>query len=237
MKHLFVFLLSFVLLSSCSKTLTIHVVDSADHSSVKGARLDTRMNDSTFTDENGYATVRLKRKEVVSIYRKQFDYGYLYSRAHRAGDTVVIRLSPPYVPEDDASLKREDSINEVLWNLEDAAYPALSDFTKKDSSAMMLPEITASFPGDREAMVKWLQANLEYPQYSVEMEEQGKVYVQFVVEADGNVTNVRAINHISYHIDRSAKQVVRKMPNWNPAVTNGVPVRSYFNLPLTYKLQ
>ncbi len=98
------------------------------------------------------------------------------------------------------------------------------------------PDKEASFPGGAAAMARWIQENVQYPETSREMGDQGKVYVQFVVETDGSVTNVQVIRSVSPELDKEAKRVVRNMPNWDAGESNAKKVRTRVRLPINFTL-
>jgi protein TonB len=92
------------------------------------------------------------------------------------------------------------------------------------------------FPGGQEEMVKFLGANLKYPEDAVEAGITGVVYVTFVVEKDGSIAEARVLRGIGGGCDEEAVRVVRSMPKWEPGVQRGVPVRVQYNLPIRYFL-
>ena len=98
------------------------------------------------------------------------------------------------------------------------------------------PDVEAGFPGGPAAMMKWINDNVKYPQTSIEMNEQGRVFLSFVVEKDGSITNVKVERGISIDLDREAKRVVRKMPKWVPGESAGRAVRARCRLPINFQL-
>ncbi|MBM3417491.1 MAG: energy transducer TonB [Bacteroidetes bacterium] len=105
-----------------------------------------------------------------------------------------------------------------------------------DDPVEEFPDVEAQFKGGEAAMQRWMQENLEYPEISMEMGEQGKVYLKFVVEKDGNITSVEVIKGISRDLDNEAKRLVRAMPLWQPGETRGLKVRSSFTMPINFEL-
>ncbi len=93
-----------------------------------------------------------------------------------------------------------------------------------------------SFPGGEEARMKYLIDNLRYPQMAREAGIQGTVFVTFVVERDGSVTDVRVLRGIGGGCDEEAVRVVRNMPRWEPGRQRGQPVRVQFNMPIRFVL-
>jgi periplasmic protein TonB len=94
-------------------------------------------------------------------------------------------------------------------------------------------EETASFPGGMDALMLFLKKNLEYP----DVEASGTVYVQFVVEKDGTITNVSVRKGVVPKLDEAAVAVVRKMPKWIPGRQLQKPVRTILILPIEFKLE
>ena len=98
------------------------------------------------------------------------------------------------------------------------------------------PDIEASFNGGQIEMAIWMQENLKYPELSMELNDKGKVYLKFVVEKDGSITNVEIVKGISKELDNEAKRLVRSMPNWIPGEVKGLKVRSIFTMPINFEL-
>ncbi len=93
------------------------------------------------------------------------------------------------------------------------------------------------YPGGEEARIGYLQQNIKYPEEAKELGIQGKVFVTFVVEVDGTISDVRVLRGIGGGCDEEAIRVVRSMPKWVPGKQRGVPVRVQFNLPIKFTLQ
>jgi protein TonB len=93
------------------------------------------------------------------------------------------------------------------------------------------------YPGGEEARISYLQQNIKYPEEAKELGIQGKVFVTFVVEVDGSISDVRVLRGIGGGCDEEAIRVVRSMPKWVPGKQRGVPVRVQFNLPIKFTLQ
>lgn len=98
-------------------------------------------------------------------------------------------------------------------------------------------EQEASFPGGYEALMKHLAENIKYPQQARETGTKGRVFLTFVVERDGSITDIKILRDIGSGCGEEAKRVVSKMPRWQPAKQRGKPVRQQFNLPVNFNLQ
>lgn len=93
------------------------------------------------------------------------------------------------------------------------------------------------FPGGMTAWAKFLQKNLRYPYMAQESGVQGKVYVSFVVEPDGSISNVKLVKGIGAGCDEEAMRVIKKSPKWEPGVQNKQAVRVRYNMPINYTIQ
>ena len=108
---------------------------------------------------------------------------------------------------------------------------------KKEEEIFVAVEQPAEFPGGQAALMKWLSQNIRYPEAAQQNDIQGRVIVKFVVEKDGSIGQASIVKGVDKDLDREALRVVKKMPKWQPGKNNGVAVRSYFKLHVTFKLQ
>lgn len=92
------------------------------------------------------------------------------------------------------------------------------------------------FTGGMKAFTKYMERNLRYPSRAQEDEIQGKVFVSFVVEKDGSITDVQVLRGIGYGCDEEAMKVIKKSPLWKPGKNKGVPVRVRYNMPINFNL-
>jgi protein TonB len=93
------------------------------------------------------------------------------------------------------------------------------------------------FPGGMEEMYKYLGRLQKYPDMEADAGIQGKVYVEFVVEKDGRVTDVKLKKGVSDGLDKEAMRLVKAMPPWNPGKMNGKSVKCRFVLPVKFTLR
>ena len=100
-----------------------------------------------------------------------------------------------------------------------------------------VPQEQPEFPGGDAARNKFLKDNLRYPADAREQYISGTVYLTFVVERDGSITDIRILRGIGGGCEEEAVRVVRMMPKWTPGKQNGNPVRVQFNLPIRFTLQ
>jgi periplasmic protein TonB len=94
-----------------------------------------------------------------------------------------------------------------------------------------------SFPGGEEALFKYLAQNIKYPQIAKEAGITGRVFVNFVIDKEGNVTDVKVLRGIGGGCDEEAVRVVKNMPKWSPGKQRGKPVKVSYNLPIKFSLK
>jgi TonB family protein len=97
-------------------------------------------------------------------------------------------------------------------------------------------EDAPQFPGGNEARMKFLQQNVRYPAIMGEMLPQGTVFVRFIIEKDGSITDIKILRGISSQIDEEAIRVVESMPKWIPGKMRGQEVRVEFLMPIRFTL-
>lgn len=113
---------------------------------------------------------------------------------------------------------------------------SLSVDTGDDDKIFIVVEQEAEFPGGLSAMMKFIMKNLKYPPSARRMGVEGRVYVQFIVERDGSISNVKVVKGINADLDKEAIRIVSSFPTWKPGMQGGRPVKSQFVLPIPFKL-
>lgn len=143
------------------------------------------------------------------------------------------------IVEDDMEIEDEIEINvEADQETEVQEYIPVEeeDDEQEEAQIFTVVESMPSFPGGDAARIKYLNENIKYPQMARESGIQGRVFVTFVVERDGSVTDVRVLRGIGGGCDEEAIRVIKNMPNWNAGQQRGKPVRVQFNMPILFKL-
>ena len=109
--------------------------------------------------------------------------------------------------------------------------------TSTGRNAVMPGEQNPEFPGGEKACMAFLSKNIHYPPVCVSEEASGRVYVQFVVEKDGEIGQIRVLRSPHPYLAQEAVRVVGMMPDWKPGYKNGKPVRVLFSLPVKFGLK
>jgi len=134
-------------------------------------------------------------------------------------------------------VKGNDEVGgEVLKAKEEIAQPEPPKH-EEENKVFDVVEQMPSFPGGMGALMSWLSQNIKYPVIAAENGVQGRVIVQFVVEKDGSITDVKVAKSVDPSLDKEAARVVKAMPHWTPGKQNGSAVRVKYTVPVTFKLQ
>lgn len=120
-----------------------------------------------------------------------------------------------YIPNDFYEMEEEEIIEEPIF---------------------VIVESMPKFPGGLNVLMKYLHNNIKYPTQAKEIGIQGKVFVSFVIEKDGSVTNILLLRGIGGGCDEEAIRVIKNMPNWVPGKQRNIPVRVRFTLPVNFRL-
>ncbi len=97
-------------------------------------------------------------------------------------------------------------------------------------------EVQPKFPGGNDKFIKYLGDNIKYPPVDRENNLQGRVYLQFVVERDGSLTDIKAVRGPSQAMQDEAIRVLKRSPKWEPGIQNGRKVRATFTVPINFTL-
>lgn len=138
---------------------------------------------------------------------------------------VVEKAAPPPPPPPPPPVEEEEEIFKVVED--QPAFPGCQDISDKAEKKKCAET----------KMLQFIYSNIKYPAIARENGVEGTVYVKFVVEKDGKITNAEIVRDIGAGCGQEALRVVGLMPEWEPGKQRGRPVRVQFNLPVKYKLE
>jgi protein TonB len=92
------------------------------------------------------------------------------------------------------------------------------------------------FKGGTQAFYKYLSSSVHYPADAVKNHVQGKVFIFFIVEKDGSLSNLKIVRSVSQDLDAESMRVIKDSPKWNPGTQNGKPVRVAYTMPISFTL-
>ncbi|WP_425392871.1 TonB family protein [Ekhidna sp.] len=105
-----------------------------------------------------------------------------------------------------------------------------------ENEVFTIVEESASFPGGIDAFNQYLRENLKYPQVAQDNKKEGRVFVQFIVEKDGSLTDVHIVKGIGGACDKEAVRVLMNSPKWNPGKQRGKKIRQKMIQNILFKL-
>lgn len=107
----------------------------------------------------------------------------------------------------------------------------------EEQHIFLVVENMPEYPGGEAEMYKFIGQNIQYPRLAKETGISGRVFVTFVVERDGSVTDVQILRGIGGGCDEEAVRVIEAMPKWSPGKQRGKPVRVQYRMPIKFTLQ
>lgn len=122
--------------------------------------------------------------------------------------------------------KNQDSISIISCSPKDSSLETIFVDSEK------MPE----FPGGQEKLYQYIRKKVTYPDSIKNKNIEGRVYVQFVVEKDGAITNVEVVRGLEKSLNEISVKAIKEMPNWIPGEQRGKKVRIKYTMPILFKL-
>lgn len=239
---------------SCSQKKSAEDADATPHEIVcTGTVLDAEFGDplvgaavivkgttnGTITDLDGKFRLPMMSDQTFMVAFVDYD-----SQEIAATENVTVKMkrsAPESLSGVTVSQESVEFSNGTPANSEAAQEtPESVTVTDEDGSkeVFTVVEEMASFPGkNSEAeLMAFLVKNLHYPASCAEKGIEGRVVVKFLVQPDGTLTDFEAVNSPDEELSAAAIEVCKKMPKWNPAKQRGTAVKSYFTVPITFRL-
>ena len=105
-----------------------------------------------------------------------------------------------------------------------------------EDDVYMIVEQMPEFPGGNEALTKYVADHVIYPEEAKKAGRQGRVFVGFIVEPDGSLSDFKVLRGIGYGCDEEAVRIAQSMPKWNPGMQRGEAVRVHYLFPVVFSL-
>ena len=135
------------------------------------------------------------------------------------------------IVEDEVEIEKELEIEETETDEDE-----IIEIEEDDEEFFMVVENMPEFPGGDLGLMKFIQKNVRYPAIAKEYNITGKVYVSFIVDKQGNVTNVKIVRGVDKNLDAEAVRVVSSLPKYKPGKQRGKAVRVMFTIPINFTL-
>lgn len=162
----------------------------------------------------------------------------------------VIKFVPPKVTKEEVPEEEVPTITEIKENetaaveqvgtadvvFDEPVQEVVDDGAGQAEQVFTVVEQMPEYSGGYESMMKFISKNIKYPASARRMGIEGQVFVSFVVDTEGKISEVTTIKGISADCDKEAVRVVQMMPPWKAGKQNGKPVKVRFVLPIKFKL-
>lgn len=125
----------------------------------------------------------------------------------------------------------ETQVQMYTWN------PVVAEEEKADDVFIIVEDMPQFRGGTVDRFSTWVKERVKYPQIAQENGIQGKVFIEFIVEPDGSVSNVKVARGVDKSLDDEAVRVVSSSPKWTPGKQRGSPVRVRFTITVNFQLQ
>lgn len=177
-----------------------------------------------------YEANQLTRSQVISLF-EQSQAPILVRHGGEAG-----RIDTIHSPEEYTLYLAARTVA-IRPSMTDASanVPASEIDPSEVTGPLATADIMPAFPGGEAALYRFLSNQIRYPEDALRNKIEGKVYIRFVVQADGAITDVDVLRGIGYGCDQEALRVVQMMPRWVPGELGGTKVPVYSSLAIEFK--
>ena len=148
--------------------------------------------------------------------------------------TTQLEIVQDDVETEDIDIRADVQQDEVN---EEYVAPEVVEEEVVEQEIFQIVEEMPSFPGGEQKLMEHIAKNIKYPQIARETGVQGRVFVGFVVEPDGSISNVKLLRGIGGGCDEEAMRVIKSLPKWKPGKQRGKAVRVSYQIPVFFKLQ
>lgn len=188
-------------------------------------------NVAVYSSDNGVAVIRDYAETSISVMggtditiAATPDEGYDFAGWRTEESAVPVNLGSVHTFEVSGDIALTAVFKIKPEEVQDTVYPVV--------------EQQPEFPGGTTELMKYLSDNIIYPEISEANNSQGRAFVRFVVNADGSITDAFLLRSAGdVYLDMEALRVVSAMPNWTPGKQYGKPVRTYYTIPVTFRLR
>jgi TonB family protein len=181
-----------------------------------------------------YSKSGLVKVELTDVWKQNV-------KKHSFVKNLLVLSKDPnfYSPYEELQVETVAAEGEYWGIVEDVEMPAYEEAVPREEEILSFASEMPAYPGGTDAMMKDLNANLVYPEMEKENGIEGTVYVGFVVEKDGSITNVQVKRGVNGGpgLTKAAEYAVKKLKKFEtPAKNDGKPVRYQYTLPVKFKL-
>ena len=121
--------------------------------------------------------------------------------------------------------------------LEGCVVPEMGEVGNPEHDVHQIVEQMPKFPNGQEALMLYIAEQVKYPAEAKKAGAQGRVFIGFIVEPDGSLSDFKVLRGIGYGCDEEALRVVKSMPKWQPGMHRGKAVRVQYLVPVNFRLE
>ena len=169
-------------------------------------------------------------EEMVEITKQEEQKPQPVEQPHQ---TTQLEIVDDNVETEDININAEVEQNEII---EEYVAPEVVEEEVVEQEIFQIVEEMPQFPGGEAKLMEYVAKNIKYPQIARETGIQGRVFVGFVVEPDGSISNVKLLRGIGGGCDEEAMRVIKSLPKWKPGKQRGKAVRVSYQIPVFFKL-
>jgi TonB family protein len=206
--------------------------DKEKSSAPKVADRITSVENDIILDEEAITESQVPEKQITEE-TVHLDEKAVNGIMHVSGDSQVTEMSKKAEQVQAVSVQMAPSANSEKRSMTKAANVEENEETEVFTVVEQSPE----FPGGGDKLNCYLAENLHYPAEAREKAISGTVYVQFVIDKTGQISDAKVLRGIGSGCDEEALRVIKAMPRWKPGMQRGKPVKTLFNLPIKFSLE
>ena len=175
------------------------------------------------------AVLSYSKFKTIPDGKYTFNTQFMLSSTDASATTVVLKQQNLPI------LKDYVALNEIVVVGYGGKSPSSNSGDSKVYDFVSL-ETQPTFPGGMEKFYEYLSKTVKYPQEAQNKNIQGKVFLSFIVETDGELTNINVDRGVGYGLDEEAVRVIEESPKWTPGTQGGQKVRVKYNIPINFSL-
>lgn len=186
------------------------------------------------------SSASIKKNEDIKDFAEKISYPAVSTltdpkseKPEIAAATEATPAQKVRVPAPDSSFK---ALNEVAQSRSQPAENNVPAATSQKVYDFVELTIPPNFPGGMYKFYEFIGKSVKYPEEAAKNNIEGKVYLSFVVEISGELTNVKVVRSLNAQMDEEALRVLRNSPKWSPGYTGDQPVRVKYNIPISFGL-
>lgn len=152
------------------------------------------------------------------------------------GSAIFLMLFTSTVMGQKSRGEETDTLIEIIYEDVEAEPAPIQKVPGGGDEVFVVVEDMPEFPGGEDSMRKFIAANLVYPDSALKNKIEGKVYIKFVVNETGKLTDIKVAKAVGWGFDEEALRVIKSMPDWKPGKQRNKPVKVSYVLPIKFSL-